>query len=149
MPDPTSILTFDTQRILIRSAAGTYSSSEDAQWADNLPKLMQARILQSFENAHQLSAVSRPIDQLEGAYRLELGIRNFQITPAPAPTAQVEFSARILDDKGKVLGARIFNASAPAKSTQAADAVAALDRRFRKPPRSWWCGRWECFSGAR
>jgi phospholipid/cholesterol/gamma-HCH transport system substrate-binding protein len=132
VPDPTSILTFDTQRILMRSAAGTYSHLEDAQWADNLPKLMQARILQSFENAHQLSAVSRPIDQLEGAYRLELGIRNFQITPAPSPAAQVEFSARILDNKGNVVGARIFNASSPAKSTQAADAVAALDAAFAK-----------------
>ena len=132
VPDPTAILTYDTQRILVRGAAGTYSHLEDAQWADNLPKLMQARILQSFENAHQLSAVSRPSDQLEGAYRLELGIRNFQLTPPPAPTAQVEFSARILDDKGKVVGARIFNASAPAKSTQPADAVAALDQAFTK-----------------
>jgi phospholipid/cholesterol/gamma-HCH transport system substrate-binding protein len=132
VPDPSSILTFDTQKILTRSAAGTYSSVEDAQWADNLPKLMQARILQSFENAHQLSAVSRPLDQLEGAYRLELGIRNFQIALAPAPTAVVEFSARLLDDKGKVLGARLFAVSVPAKSAQAPDAVAALDAAFSK-----------------
>ncbi len=132
VPDPSSILTFDTQRILIRSAAGTYSPLEDAQWADNLPKLMQARILQSFENAHQLGAVSRAGDQSEGAYRLELGIRNFQLVPTPAPAARVEFSARILDDKGKVLGARMFDASAPAKSLQPADAVAALDQAFTK-----------------
>jgi phospholipid/cholesterol/gamma-HCH transport system substrate-binding protein len=130
VPDPSSILTFDTQKILIRSAAGTYSSIEDAQWADNLPKLMQARVLQSFENAHQLDAVSRPMDQVEGAYRLELGIRNFQITLMPAPTALVEFSARLLDDKGKVLGAQLFSASVPAKSMQAADAIAALNAAF-------------------
>jgi phospholipid/cholesterol/gamma-HCH transport system substrate-binding protein len=135
VPDPSSILTFDTQRILMRSAAGTYSSIEDAQWADNLPKLMQARILQSFENAHQLSMVSRPIDQLEGAYRLELGIRNFQIAPTPTPAAQVEFSARILDNKGNVIGARVFDASAPAQSTQAAAAVAALDKAFTQAAR--------------
>jgi phospholipid/cholesterol/gamma-HCH transport system substrate-binding protein len=132
VPDPSSILTFDTQKILIRTAAGTYSSVENAQWADNLPKLMQARILQSFENAQQLSAVSRPLDQLEGAYRLELGIRNFQIALAPTPTAVVEFSARVLDDKGKVMGARLFNVSVPAKSAQAPDAVAALDAAFSK-----------------
>ena len=130
VPDPSSILTYDTQRILIRSAAGTYSHFEDAQWADYLPKLMQARVRQSFENAHQLDAVSRPLEQLEGAYRLELGIRNFQISPSPTPTAQVEFSARILDDKGKVVAARLFDASAPAKSMQPADAVAAFDTAF-------------------
>jgi phospholipid/cholesterol/gamma-HCH transport system substrate-binding protein len=130
VPDPSSILAFDTQRILIRTQAGTFSSVEDAQWADNLPKLMQARILQSFENAHQLSEVTRPSDQLENAYRLELGIRNFQISLMPAPTAEVEFSARVLDSKGNVVGAKIFSASAPAKSVQAADAVAALDAAF-------------------
>lgn len=98
--------------------------------ADNLPKLMQARILQSFENAHQLSSVSRPSDQSEGAYRLELGIRNFQISLTPSPVAAVEFSARILDGKGNVVSARLFEASSPAKSTQAADAVAALGAAF-------------------
>lgn len=132
VPDPSSILAFDTQKILIRTQAGTYSSIEDAQWADNLPKLMQARILQSFENAHQLSTVSRPIDQLEGAYRLDLGIRNFQISLTPTPTAVVEFSARVLDGKGNVVGARIFEGSTAAKSAQGADAVAALDAAFSK-----------------
>jgi phospholipid/cholesterol/gamma-HCH transport system substrate-binding protein len=130
VPDPSSILTFDTQKILTRSAAGTYASIEDAQWADNLPKLMQARVLQSFENAQQLDAVSRPMDQAEGAYRLELGIRNFQIALAQAPAAVVEFSARLLDDKGKVLGARLFSVSVAAKSMQPADAVAALNAAF-------------------
>jgi phospholipid/cholesterol/gamma-HCH transport system substrate-binding protein len=132
VPDPATILVFDTQKILIRTNAGTYSNVEGGQWADNLPKLMQARIVQSFENAHQLRAVSRPIDQLESPYRLELGIRNFQISPEPTPTAVVEFSARLLDDKGKVAGARIFNVSAQAKSIQAGDAVAALNEAFSK-----------------
>jgi phospholipid/cholesterol/gamma-HCH transport system substrate-binding protein len=135
VPDPSAILAFDTQRILIRTADGTFSSVEDAQWADNLPKLVQARILQSFENAQQLSAVSRPSDQLEGAFRLELGIRNFQISLTPAPVAAVEFSARIVDGKGNVVGARLFDASSPAKSTQAADAVAALDKAFSQAAR--------------
>ncbi len=132
VPDPTAILAFDTQKILIRTADGTYSDVKGGQWADNLPKLMQARIVQSFENAHQLKAVSKPFDQIEGAYRLELGIRNFQITLEPKPTAVVEFSARLMDDKGSVTGARIFDVSMPAKSAQAADAVAALNMAFTK-----------------
>jgi phospholipid/cholesterol/gamma-HCH transport system substrate-binding protein len=132
VPDPAAIIAFDTQKILMRSNQGTYSDVPGGQWADNLPKLMQARVVQSFENANQLSAVSRPIDQLEQPYRLELGIRNFQISPQPTPSATVEYSARLLDDKGKVIGARLFNASAPAKSVQATDAVAALNEAFSK-----------------
>ena len=132
VPDPTAILLFDTQKILIRTQDGTYSNVKGGQWADNLPKLMQARIVQSFENAHQLKRVSRPFDMIEAAYRLELGIRNFQMVPEPTPSAIVEFSARVLDDKGQVLDARIFKVSAPAKSIEAPDAVAALNSAFSK-----------------
>lgn len=143
VPDPQTIIAYDTQKILIRSPQGTYSNVEGGQWADNLPKLMQARILQSFENAHQLKAVSKPFDMMEGAYRLELGIRNFQMTPEPQPAGVVEFSARVVDDRGKVVDARIFNASVSAKSLQAADAVAALNEAFTKAARelvTWTVG---------
>ena len=132
VPDPTSVLVFDTQNILIRSAAGTYSTVENAKWADTLPKLMQAKIVQSFENAQQLGSVSRPIDQLEAKYKLELSIRNFQISLDPNPTAEVEFAARLVSDKGAVANARIFKMSVPAQSTQAPQAAAALNAAFAK-----------------
>jgi phospholipid/cholesterol/gamma-HCH transport system substrate-binding protein len=133
VPDPSAILVFDTQNVLLRAADGTYSTIENAKWADNLPKLMQARVLQSFENAHQLSAVDRPNDQAEGGgYKLELGIRNFQISQAPQLAAVVEFSARVVNDKGNVAGARMFAATVDAKSMQPGDAVAALNAAFSK-----------------
>ena len=132
VPDPSAILVFDTQNVLLRAADGTYSTIENAKWADNLPKLMQARVLQSFENAHQLSAVDRQGDQTDGGYKLELGIRNFQISQAPQLAAVVEFSARVVNDKGNVAGARMFNATVDAKSVQPADAVAALNVAFSK-----------------
>jgi phospholipid/cholesterol/gamma-HCH transport system substrate-binding protein len=132
VPDPSSILLFDSQRILIRTQDGTWSNVKGGQWADNLPKLMQARIVQSFENADQLAKVSRPLDMMEGAYRLELGIRSFQLAPEPKPAALVEFSARVVDDKGEVIAARMFKTSEPAQSLEAPDAVAALNAAFAK-----------------
>jgi phospholipid/cholesterol/gamma-HCH transport system substrate-binding protein len=130
VPDPNAIILFDSQKILIRSGAGTYSNVTNAQWADNLPKLFQARIVQSFENAHQLSTVSRPLDQLTADYRLELAIRSFQIVLEPSPNAVVDVTARLVNDKGAVAGARSFTASIPAKSADAPDAVAALNQAF-------------------
>jgi phospholipid/cholesterol/gamma-HCH transport system substrate-binding protein len=132
VPDPIAIVTFDTQKILIRSDKGVFSQVQGGQWADNLPKLMQARVVQSFANAHQLSAVSQPMEPVEGAFRLELNIRDFEMTPEPGPTAVVEFSARLLDDQGKVVGARIFKVTAKAKGVEAADAVPALNEAFSK-----------------
>ena len=89
--DPTAIIMFDTQKILIRNGAGTYSNIANSQWADNLPKLFQARIVQSFENARQLSAVSRPLDQLTAEYRPEMTIRSFQLLSEPSPAAVIAF----------------------------------------------------------
>ncbi|MGH6727758.1 MAG: ABC-type transport auxiliary lipoprotein family protein [Pseudolabrys sp.] len=128
--DVNTIIAYDTQKILIKAADGTYSDVENAKWADNLPKLIQARIVQSFENAKQLATVSRPIDQLEAAFRLDLGIRNFQISLQPAPAAVIEIAARLLDDKGKVADARIFKVAVPAKGTSGPDAAAALNQAF-------------------
>lgn len=130
VPDPNAIILFDSQKILIRNVEGTFSNVNDAQWADNLPKLIQARIVQSFENARQINAVSRPLEQLNAAYRLELAVRNFQIVSGSSPKAVVELTARLVSDKGEVTGARTFTASIPAKSTDAADAVVALNQAF-------------------
>jgi len=130
IPDPSAIILFDSQKILIRDGAGTYTSVNNAQWADNLPKLVQARIVQSFENARQLSAVSRPLDQLNPDYRLELVIRSFQIALMPSPKAVVDLTARLVSDKGVVADARVFSASISAKSTEAPDAVGALNQAF-------------------
>lgn len=132
VPDVHAILAYDTQKILIRSQEGTFSDVADGRWADNLPKLMQAKLIESYENAHLLGQVSRPFDMLEAPYRLETTIRNFQISLTPQPEAVVEFAARILADKGKVLDARIFKATAPAKGTKAGEAVPALDEAFSK-----------------
>ena len=129
VPDPNAIILFDSQKILLRSAEGTYSSIDNAQWADNLPKLVQARVVQSFENAHQLGEVSRPLEQLTAQYRLELGIRSFYLEPQPSPKATVEITARLVSDKG-VAGAKLFSATTAAKSADAADAVAALNAAF-------------------
>ena len=130
VPDPSALILFDSQKILIRSDAGTYSSIDNAQWADNLPRLIQARIVQSFENAHQLSAVSRPLEQLAAEYRLELSIRSFQMTAGPSPNAVVDLTARLVSDKGAVAASRAFTATIAAKSAAAPDAVAALNQAF-------------------
>jgi phospholipid/cholesterol/gamma-HCH transport system substrate-binding protein len=132
VPDTGALILFDTQKILIRGGDGTYSTIDNAQWADNLPKLIQARVVQSFENAHQLSAVSRPLDQLTAEYRLELAIRSFQIDAEPSAKAVVDLTARLVNDKGVVTGARQFTASIPAKSTEGPDAAAALSEAFAK-----------------
>lgn len=132
VPDLTATLVYDTQRMLVRTPDGKYSNVEGAEWADNLPKLIQAKVVQSFENAKQLKSVSRPIDDLQPEYRLELSIRGFQIVPGQTPNAVVELAARIVTDKGEIKGARIFKVTQPLQTVQADQAAAALNTAFTK-----------------
>jgi ABC-type uncharacterized transport system auxiliary subunit len=46
--------------------------------------------------------------------------------------ADVEFSAKILGDKGRIVNARIFRATVHAEVTDAAGAAAALNEAFGK-----------------
>jgi phospholipid/cholesterol/gamma-HCH transport system substrate-binding protein len=134
--DLSATLVYDTQKMLIRTTDGTYKTLDGGEWADNLPKLVQAKVVQSFENAKQLKSVSRPIDDLQPEYKLELAIRGFQIVPGQAsdsaPNALVEFSARLVGDKGEVKDAHIFKVTQPAQSMQPDAAAAALNVAFAK-----------------
>src|SRR3954447_16501088 len=55
--EPVAIQVLEADRILVKDAAGTISSLSGAQWADRLPRLIQARLIHTFENASRLKAV--------------------------------------------------------------------------------------------
>ena len=130
--EPTAILMFDTQKILVRPSGTEGPTFANARWSDNLPKLLHARIIQSFENANLLRAVTRPMDGLTADRQLLIDIRSFQLSMAAEPVADVEFAARILANDGKIVEARIFHAIAPAGPADAAATAAALNEAFGK-----------------
>ncbi len=132
--EPAAVLMFDTQKILVRSSSGGYSALENAQWSDNLPKLVQAKIVQSFENANFVQSVSRQMDDLTVDLRIAINIRGFQLSTSDS-LAEVELSARVLDTKGQIVDGRIFKASAPAGGTDPAAAVPALNKAFAQAAR--------------
>ena len=126
------MLMFDTQKILVRPSGAEGPTFANAKWSDNIPKLLQARIIQSFENANLLRSVARPMEGLTAGHQLLIDIRSFQLSLSAAPTAEVEFSAKILGDNGKIVDARIFHATVPAATADAPAAAAALDDAFGK-----------------
>ena len=130
--EPTALLMFDTRKILIWPSQPQAASFDGTQWSGSLPKLLQSKIVESFENAKPLGAVARPTEGLSADYQLMIDIRAFQISPSPRPEAQVEFSAKILSHGGKIVGARIFRDTAPLDTVDASAAAAALDQAFGK-----------------
>jgi phospholipid/cholesterol/gamma-HCH transport system substrate-binding protein len=129
VPEPSALVLFDTQKILVRPQVEE-SIALDAQWSDSLPKLVQAKIIQSFENANYPQAVARPTEGLTADYQLLIDIRSFQVMLLPEPSADVEFSAKILAGDGRLVGSRIVHASVPARATDAGAAAAGLNEAF-------------------
>jgi phospholipid/cholesterol/gamma-HCH transport system substrate-binding protein len=129
---PTAPNTLGQDKILVRGQDGLRPVSPDAKWNDMLLDQVQSRIVQSFENAGFLKHVARPIEGANADFQLVTDIRDFQIASAARPSADVEYSAKILNGDGRIVGARLFKASVAAKSVDAPDAAAALDTAFRQ-----------------
>lgn len=129
--DPTTAIALDTQKILIQSDRSETSSFAEAQWSDTIPKLMQARIVQGFENAGYVG-VSRPLDNFATDYQLLTDIRRFRISSSPQATAQVELGAKLVDSTGHIIDGRTFRAETPVQDMNASAAAAALDDTFEK-----------------
>lgn len=125
-PAATQLLAGD--RVLVRDGAGGVSYLPGAQWADQLPALVQTRLIQAFENASRLGRVSRPGDRVKVDYQLNTELRAFQID-AGRGEAVVEISAKAVSEAtGQVAHARIFTARTPVPAIDGPNAARALDQ---------------------
>lgn len=131
--EPTALMVLDTQRLIARPPSGPRTQIlGGAQWGDNLPKLVQARLIQTLENATSPAAVGRAADNLTADRQLLVDIRSFDLVRSEPPVATVELAAKVTGDGNRVLDARSFTATAPAASTEPAATAAALDQAFGK-----------------
>jgi phospholipid/cholesterol/gamma-HCH transport system substrate-binding protein len=129
--EPTAPIIFDTQKLLMRASSGARTQiAENAQWTDTLPKLVQIRIIQAYENATSPASVGRSADNIAADRQLLIDIRNFEILASEHPVGIVELSAKLVGDKSQIVDARTFSATAPAASTEAVAAAASLDHAF-------------------
>jgi phospholipid/cholesterol/gamma-HCH transport system substrate-binding protein len=126
--DPSALTTLDSEKIAAVSANGAISAVPDAQWSDMLPRLLQMKIIRSLEDTHAFAGVSRPLEGLGSDFQLALDIRKFQLTFGSV--AEVELGGKIVDDKGRIVAARVFRASAPLATVEGPAVVAALDQAF-------------------
>ena len=132
VPEPTTLMGFNVDKILLQPAEGESVQVPNARWGDNLPILFQARLIESFENAGYARSVSRTRDGVDSDFQLLIDIRFFQISTASEPTAEIDFIAKILDKDGKIIDASTFQGTAPVNGTDAPAYVKALDEVFAK-----------------
>ena len=126
--EPTAVQALDSDRVIVKDSSGALSFLGGAQWADRIPALVQARLIQTFENASRIGSVSAPGQRITPDVQLNTNIRSFNIDAASG-TAVVEITARIVGDRtGQIQRARLFSARVPAGAVDAPGATRALDR---------------------
>jgi len=129
IPDPTAVLLFDTQKVLLAPGVD-YPGFEGAQWSDSIPKMVQAKLIQSFENYDIAHAPVRALDSVQSDDQLLIDIRNFAVEGGQGPRAEIALSAKILSKDGRIVAAKLFRQAQPFEKPDPAAAVAAFNGAF-------------------
>lgn len=129
IPEPTAVAMLETQRMLF-SPAKDYPGFEGVLWADSIPKLLQARMIESFENYDIAHAPLRTADIGQADFQLLIDVRRFRIAVDAGPAAEIGLSARIVDKNGKVVAARLFEEGQKFEKLEPPAAVAAFSDAF-------------------
>ena len=129
IPEPTAVAMLVTQRMLF-SPAKDYPGFAEFLWADSIPKLLQARLIESFENFDIAHAPLRTSDIGQADYQLLIDIRRFRVAVDPGPVAEIGLSARIVDKNGKVIASRLFEDNQKFDKLEPLAAVAAFGNAF-------------------
>jgi phospholipid/cholesterol/gamma-HCH transport system substrate-binding protein len=129
IPEPSAVAMLETQRMLF-SPVKDYPNFSDFLWADSIPKLLQARLIDSFENYDIAHAPLRAADVGQADYQLLIDVRRFRIAAESEPTVEIGLSARLLDKNGKVIASRLFEDSQKLDRIEPPAAVDAFNDAF-------------------
>lgn len=127
---PTALKALDSEQIVIRVSPSEIQYLSRAQWGDKLPRMVQSKLVEAYENSGKLGGVGMPGQGLAIDYQVVTDIRSFEIDAANGNQAVVEISAKILNDRnGSVRAQKVFRATAPAGGGNDGF-VKGLDRAF-------------------
>ncbi|MBX5161122.1 MULTISPECIES: ABC-type transport auxiliary lipoprotein family protein [unclassified Rhizobium] len=127
---PTALSALGSEQIVIRVSSSEIQYLSRAQWGDKLPRMVQSKLVEAFENSGKLGGVGMPGQGLAIDYQVVTDIRSFEIDASNGNQAVVEISAKILNDRnGSVRAQKVFRATAPAGGDNGGF-VKGLDRAF-------------------
>jgi cholesterol transport system auxiliary component len=130
--EPQALKALDSESIVVRTGPSAIQYLGGAQWGDRLPKIVQARLVQAFENSGRFGGVGRPGEGLAIDNQIITDIRAFEVRTNGADVATVEIFVKLLDDRnGVVVASKIFKNTVTAGAGPDAF-VRALDAAFDK-----------------
>ncbi|KQS98153.1 MULTISPECIES: ABC-type transport auxiliary lipoprotein family protein [unclassified Rhizobium] len=131
VPEPTALKALDSDQVVIRLSGSEIQYLADSQWSDRLPKMVQSKLVQAFENTGKIGGVGKPGEGLAIDFQVITDIRSFEISTEGADTAIVEIFAKIVNDRnGTVRAQKAFRATVPVSGSGNPAFVKALDAAF-------------------
>lgn len=131
--DPSALKAVDSEQIMVRVSGAEIQYLSQSQWSDRLPRVVQSKLVEAFENTGRLGGVGRPGQGLAIDFQLITDVRSFEISAEGTDRGIVEISAKLLNDRnGTVKAQRVFRAEVPSSGSDNAAYVAALDRAFAR-----------------
>ena len=130
LPEPTAQVAYETQKVLVARSPNQLKLLEEGQWADSVPRLVQAKMVDSLENA-DFADVAKAIDGFTPDIQLLLEIRSFEIVVGEPPRARSVIYAKWFAADGKIAAQRSFDAKAPVMVVDGPVGAAALNEAFK------------------
>jgi cholesterol transport system auxiliary component len=113
---------------MVRPQADQVSYYKGVAWSDRVPRLVQTRMIETFQNSGAVKSVSATI----GQYALVTDLRAFQIDVSSGKAfAEIEIFAKLVNTStGKVVATKGFSTRVPATTDSPTDAIAAMNQAF-------------------
>jgi cholesterol transport system auxiliary component len=128
--EPQALKALDSESIVVRTSPSAIQYLGGAQWGDRLPKIVQARLIQAFENSGRFGGVGRPGEGLAIDHQIITDIRAFEVRTDGTDVAVVEIFVKLLNDRnGVIIASKTFRNTASAGTGPDAF-VRALDSAF-------------------
>jgi cholesterol transport system auxiliary component len=133
VPEPTAVKMLDSEQVVVRVSPSEVQYLANSRWGDRLPRLVQSKLVEAFENSGRVGGVGKPGQGLAIDYQVVTDIRAFEVTTGGSRVANVEISAKILNDRnGSVRAQSVFKGTSSVRGTENRDFVEALDRAYAK-----------------
>ncbi|MEM8743386.1 MAG: ABC-type transport auxiliary lipoprotein family protein [Pseudomonadota bacterium] len=129
--EPSAVRSLETDRIMVKSGPRV-AYYKGAAWSDRLPRLMQARMVEAFQNAGLVSAVGSRADRLDADYELATQVQAFQVEVNQGRAeAYANLYVKVIDgDNGRMVASRGFESRVATSSKDADQMVVSLNQAF-------------------
>jgi cholesterol transport system auxiliary component len=131
---PVAVKTIDTEEILVKGANGRVAYYSGVAWGDRLPRLFQARLVETLANSGAFRAVLTNQDRVSGDISLAIEIRDFEVETLPGGSeAVVDVYVKLVDDHtNAVVTTKRFQARKPAAGEDPGAGIQALNCAFQE-----------------